>query len=63
MNLHILSDDQLHAATILAAKLEREQTLHLLKHLSEVERRRLYSKFNCDSLHSYCVNHLKMSDP
>ncbi len=63
MNLRSLSDDQLHSSTVQAAKREREETINLLKHLSEVEHRHLFSKFTCDSLHAYCVDYLKMSHP
>jgi hypothetical protein len=63
MNFRALTDDQLHQSTVRTADSERAVTLLLLKHLSEVERRHLYSKFNCASLHAYCVKQLKMSDP
>ncbi len=50
MNLQTLTDEQLHTSTVSTAKREREETITLLKHLSEVERRHLFSKFKCDSL-------------
>ena len=62
MNLRKLTDDQLHHMSIAAAKREREETLCVLNHLAETERRRLYSKFECDSLHAYCTKYLKMSE-
>ena len=62
-NLRALSDDDLHVSSQKVAEQERAVTLKLLKLLSESERRHLYSKFSCDSLHAYCVKHLKMSDP
>jgi hypothetical protein len=63
MNLRLLTDDELHDSSQTAAASEREETLKLLKHLNEVERRHLFSKFECSSLHAYCVKYLKMSDP
>jgi hypothetical protein len=63
MNLRALTDTQLHQSTVYTADNERAATLLLLKHLSEIERRHLYSKLNCSSLHDYCVKQLKMSDP
>ena len=62
-NLKYLSDDQLHSQIINTSERERAVTLELLKELNEVERRHLYSKYSCSSLHAYCVKHLKMSDP
>jgi hypothetical protein len=63
MDLKCLSDDELHAKTVSAAEAERMATTHLLHHLIEVRRRRLFSKFDCDSLFSYCLKVLKMSEP
>lgn len=63
MNLRALTDSQLHDSTVSAGSREREATIILLKYLAEVERRHLFSKFSCDSLHSYCVKYLKMSEP
>lgn len=63
MQLRQLSDEQLHNASLMVAERERFTTLELLKHLSEIERRHLFSRYECDSLHSYCVKYLKMSDP
>jgi|GEM_PF-508367 len=61
MNLRMLTDDELHLSTIKTSDKQREVTLELLNHLNEVDRRRLYSKFNCSSLHGYCVQELKMT--
>ncbi len=63
MNLIILNDDELHLSSVRTACEERAVTLKLLKHLLEVERRHLFSKYECSSLHAYCVKYLKMSDP
>jgi hypothetical protein len=57
-----MSDDELHLSAIETAEKERRVTLILLKHLNEIERRHLYSKFSCSSLHAYCVRELKMDD-
>jgi len=61
MNLQEMADDQLHVSTLKTADRQREVTLDLLNHLNEVERRHLFSKFNCSSLHGYCVQELKMT--
>jgi len=61
MNLREMTDDQLHVSTLKTADRQREATLELLNHLNEVERRHLFSKFNCSSLHGYCVQELKMT--
>jgi len=61
MNLREMTDDQLHVSTLKTADRQREVTLDLLNHLNEVERRHLFSKFNCSSLHGYCVQELKMT--
>lgn len=62
MNLKSLTDEKLHALAIETSERERAVTLELLKQLSEIERRHLYSKFACSSLHMYCVQQLKMTD-
>jgi hypothetical protein len=57
-----MSDDELHLSAVKTSEKERRVTLILLKHLNEIERRHLYSKFSCSSLHAYCVKELKMDD-
>jgi hypothetical protein len=61
LNIRTLTDDELHSATLTKAHQQREVTLDLLKHLNEIERRQLFSKFKCSSLHDYCVTELKMT--
>ena len=61
MNLQELTDTELHAKTVETANRQRAITLELLNQLNEVERRRLFSKFNCANLHDYCVSELKMT--
>lgn len=63
INFKHLNDDELHSASQRIAAKERAVTLELLNHLAEIERRHLFSKFSCSSLHAYCVKYLKMSDP
>ncbi len=62
MDLRKLTDDQLHSSALTAAKRERQETLNVLSHLSEIERRRMFSKYKFDSLHAYCVGYLKLSE-
>lgn len=57
-----MSDNDLHLSAVEMAEKERRVTLVLLKHLNEIERRRLYSKFCVSSLHAYCVKELKMDE-
>lgn len=61
--LRRLTDDQLHHSSLHVADRERVTTVELLKHLNEIERRHLFSRNECESLHAYCVKYLKMSDP
>jgi hypothetical protein len=61
MNLRKLTDDELHRVNVQTAEKQRAITLELLSQLNEIERRHLYSKFSCASLHDYCVRELKMS--
>jgi hypothetical protein len=61
VNLRELSDSELFNLNVKTAEKQRAVTLELLNQLNEVERRHLYSKFACASLHEYCVNELKMT--
>lgn len=62
MNLNHLSDDQLISKTKLLAKQERELLTEVLHHLSEVDRRRLFSVLKYKSLFDYAVRELGYSD-
>lgn len=61
MNLRTLTDAQLHSKIQETAQKHRAITLELLNEINEVERRHLYSKFKCSSIHDYCVRELKMT--
>lgn len=61
MNLKNLTDDSLHQGNIETAKEEREVLTRILHRLRETERRRLYSKYRCQSLFEYAVQYLKYS--
>ncbi len=63
VNLKHLTDQQLIAATDVAAKVEVSAMTHLLHHLAEIQRRRLFSVYAVNSLFEYCVKRLKMSEP
>ena len=63
MNLKELSDQELHSQTELSVARERQATATLLLHLCEIDRRRLFAKYGCNSLFDYCVRALKMSEP
>jgi len=60
MNLKAMTDLELDKSAISFSEKERAITLVLLNHLNEIERRHLFSKFSCSSLHDYCVKRLKM---
>ena len=47
-----MSDNELHVSAVQTAEKERKITLALLRHLNEIERRHLYSKFSVSSLHA-----------
>ncbi len=63
MDLRNLSDEELLKSTLQAAADERAATTRLLKHLCEIQRRRLFAKYACASLFEYCVKILQMSEP
>ena len=62
MNLKRLTNIELHKSTTETAKAERQVTLELLKHLNEVNRRKMFAQYEASSLHAYCTKHLKLSD-
>lgn len=62
MNLKNLSDKQLLLSTKKLAGDEREISLQVLKHLREIERRRLFSDLGYGSLFDYAVKELGYSD-
>ncbi|MEI8346203.1 MAG: hypothetical protein WCG27_01960 [Pseudomonadota bacterium] len=57
-----LTNKQLLAQTELAVKKEKELTSIVLKHLLEIEHRRLFCELGYSSLFAYCVFHLKYSE-
>lgn len=63
MNLKNLSGRELHERTKVQAGRVREEITTLLHHLAEIDRRRLYLELACESLFSYCVRCLEMSEP
>lgn len=61
-SLNHIADDELLDNTRILVQKEREITLEVLRHLREIERRRLFSSLNYQSLFDYCVKHLKYSE-
>ena len=57
-----LSDDALVAEVTRLARTERETTVVLLVHLSELDRRRLYLPAGYASLYKYCRGALRLSE-
>jgi len=62
MTLKNLSDDVLIERLKKLVREEREILMSVLHHLREVERRRLFSKYQCASLFAYAVTELKYSE-
>lgn len=61
-NLRRLSDQALLQQTDLLAQECRNRTLLLLKHLREIEVRRLFVDLGFSSMHKYCIQQLKFSE-
>ena len=62
MDLKKLTDQSLHDGNMETAREEREVLTRMLHRLRETERRRLYSKYNCQSLFEYAVKFLQYSN-
>ena len=62
MTLKNLSDKALLVATKNAVYKERETTTEVLRHLQEMERRRLFAELGFSSLFSYAVKELRYSE-
>ena len=62
-DLRALSDHDLVSRTSQLAREERAATIHLLHHLNEIARRKLYLELGYSSLHDYCVRGLDYSSP
>lgn len=61
MDLKYLTDKQLVLDLQNLVKSERELLIKILYHLKEVEKRKLYSDYNCSSLFDYACKELKYS--
>ncbi|MEI8347476.1 MAG: hypothetical protein WCG27_08410 [Pseudomonadota bacterium] len=57
-----MTDGELLSGTQELVKKEKNFTLAILKHLKEIEHRKLYGDLGYSSLHAYCVHFLKYSD-
>ena len=57
-----LSDQALHAQTRILVANEREILTQVLKHLDEIERRKLFSKLGYSSIYTYCQKELGYSE-
>ena len=62
MNLKNLKDKELHLAIKNLVEKERELLTQILRHLYEIERRRLFCDYQCSSLWEYCVKQLGYSE-
>jgi 5-methylcytosine-specific restriction endonuclease McrA len=60
--LESISDHELLARLGALRRRERETTTEILRHLNEVERRKLHLKLGHSSLFDYCTRHLKYSE-
>lgn len=61
-NIRQLSDKALLSQTDLLAQEHRKNTILLLRHLREVEIRRLFVDLGYTSMHKYCLKRLKFSE-
>ena len=62
LSLDALSDDALLQRLGELARRQHALTAVLLAHIAEVDRRRLYLREACSSMHRYCVERLGLSD-
>lgn len=62
MNLRHLTDKALLNETLYWANQERQALIHLLNHLGEIDKRKLYSEIKCTSLFDYCVKVLRYAE-
>jgi hypothetical protein len=60
--LNEVSDDALLDRMALLVRRQNSLTAALLAHIGEVDRRRLYLREACSSMHRYCVERLGLSD-
>jgi len=61
-NLRSLRDDDLLAQTEYLVTEERKNTILILRHLREIEIRRLFIDLGFSSMYEYCTKHLKYSE-
>ncbi len=61
MNLHTLSDDQLHKNLVKKTSTERQLTAEIVEYIYEVDRRRLYLKYDCSNILDYLTQEMKYS--
>ena len=57
-----LTDQSLHEETLKLVETERYTTIEILKHLREIERRRLFCRYGYGNILDYCVKELKYSE-
>jgi hypothetical protein len=57
-----ISDDALLERLTTLVRRQNSLTASLLAHIGEVDRRRLYLREACSSMHRYCVERLGLSD-
>jgi len=60
--LSSISDRELLSRIDQLRRVERETTVAILRHLNEIERRRLYLQLGYPSMFAYCTGHLRYSE-
>lgn len=60
--LSAISDRELLSRIDQLRRVERETTVAILRHLNEIERRRLYLQLGYSSMFAYCTGHLRYSE-
>lgn len=61
MNLQTLSNDQLHKNLVIKTATERQLTAEIVEYIHEVDRRRLYLRYDCSNILDYLVREMKYS--
>ena len=61
MNLQTLSDDQVHKNLVRKTSTERHLTTEIVEYIYEVDRRRLYLRYDCSNILDYLVREMKYS--
>ncbi|MFS4460405.1 HNH endonuclease [Bdellovibrio sp. HCB2-146] len=62
LNVKRISDELLVTQVKYLVQKERETTVVILRHLREMDVRKLYINYDCSSMYKYCIKHLKYTE-